>query len=157
MRWWWELHLLCITVTQPLTHLNTAACGWMMNPEQSHALLLFKPATEQTFVCARLLSDIWYIAILSNCVVYFLTPTVSTIQFDATSSSWSVVFFLSAFIICDQKWSKPMLQQMAQWQLRQWQQHMCCGTWKQSVHTSPNRFAMQYPRLILIPSFVCRF
>ena len=83
----------------------------MMNPEQSHAVLSFKPATEQTFVCARLLPDIWYIAVFSNRVVYFLTPTVSTIQFDATSSSWYVVFFLLfAFIICDQKWSKPMLQ-----------------------------------------------
>ena len=45
-----------------------------------------------------------YIAMFSTSIIYFIPYTVCTTQFNATSSSWFVVFFLlSAFITCHTK------------------------------------------------------
>ena len=49
-----------------------------LNWTKSHCLVV-QPATERTFVCALLLSEIWYTAIFSNCVVYLIIPTVTVL------------------------------------------------------------------------------
>ena len=66
------------------------------------------------------------------------------------SNHWAIptpiLFFLSAFIICDQKWSKPVLWSGS---CLQGQCDTCTCTTAQDNST----FAVQYLRIILIPGF----
>ena len=84
-RQWWEFAHLCITVMQPLTHSSaTVSAERQILIETA----LFRRSDQQTVVCALLLSEIWYITMFGTCMVYFITPTVSTTWLGATSSSW---------------------------------------------------------------------
>ena len=91
--------------------------------EQPTLFLLFKPVIEWTFVCALLLSEMWYIATFNTWMVHFITPTVSTTQSDATSGSWHAVSSCylpsSSVAESDELWSA------AWWQFRQRQPHTC--------------------------------
>ena len=106
----------------PLTRSSAAARGWTTNPERS------RPSYQRLneLLCGH--SEILYIAMFNICMIYIIPSAVSTTQFNATSSSWYVVFFLlSTFIIRDLKWSKRLL--WSAWlQFRQRQQrysHSC--------------------------------
>ena len=64
----------CVTATQPLTHLSATVSA--AERQILNETALFRRSDQQTVVCALLLSEIWYFAMFSTCIVYFIAFTV---------------------------------------------------------------------------------